>query len=80
MKKKYESNLFKKSQEILEKEINELLKIKPDDKVIHDRFGMGIVKSLSIPKDKFKTTIQVEFEGIGTKKMLLRFCNFKKYR
>jgi DNA helicase-2/ATP-dependent DNA helicase PcrA len=44
-------------------------------KVMHDRFGVGIVKRLEGSGDSAKAT--VEFVNAGTKQLLLKFAKIK---
>lgn len=61
-----------------EKDFENTLKLQPGDKVIHPRFGTGVVKKIHIPDNIMNTTIEIKFEIGGTKKLMLRFTKLKK--
>ena len=46
------------------------------DRVIHSRFGGGVVKEITQGGRDFEVT--VEFDGAGRKKMFASFANLKK--
>ena len=48
--------------------------LKPKDKILHDRFGMGTVLSVTGEGENTKAT--VEFRNAGTKQLLLKFAKF----
>ena len=48
--------------------------LKPNDKILHDRFGMGTVLSVTGEGENTKAT--VEFRNAGTKQLLLKFAKF----
>lgn len=48
--------------------------LKIGDKILHERFGAGIVKELSGNDENAKAT--VEFDSFGTKQLLLKFAKF----
>lgn len=52
------------------------LDLQAGDRILHDRFGEGIVRELSGDVASRKAT--VEFQNVGTKQLLLKFAKFKK--
>lgn len=48
--------------------------LKPNDKILHDRFGIGTVLSVTGEGENTKAT--VEFRNAGTKQLLLKFAKF----
>ncbi|WP_268847237.1 toll/interleukin-1 receptor domain-containing protein [Flavobacterium aestivum] len=56
----------------------EALKLKVDDRVVHARFGEGIVTHIMIPNNLKDSKIEVKFDEKGIKLLLLRYANLGK--
>ena len=46
------------------------------DRVVHSRFGIGVVQQMEGMGDSLKIT--VDFQNAGTKKLLVKFAQLKK--
>lgn len=58
---------------------DEMKKLLPNDKVIHQKFGEGIVIKVEYSEQKqADTKIEIKFNQLGIKKFLIRFLNLYK--
>lgn len=56
----------------------EMMKLQPNEKVIHERFGEGIVNKIEQGDNKLDSKIEIIFNQSGTRKFLIRFINLYK--
>lgn len=54
------------------------LTLLPGDRIIHERFGEGNVIDIMISNDIDDSKIDIEFDIVGLKKLLLKYANVKK--
>jgi len=58
----------------------EAQKLKKGEYIFHERFGRGEILDIEIPKEIKNSKVQINFDTVGIKKLLLRFVSLYKIK